>query len=128
MIDINTLITIFIFFVFHFIGDFPLQLEELAKNKSKSNIALFKHVLIYSLTMMLPAAYYVSPEHAIYFMLFIFITHFITDYLTSRMTSKQYKLGNYYGLNGFFTIIGFDQLMHTAQILIGIKLYILPCI
>jgi hypothetical protein len=47
-----------------------------------------------------------------------FICHFITDYLTSRWTSKLYKDSKFYGFPSFFSVIGFDQWLHFAQLIL----------
>mgnify|MGYP003453949244 CR=1 FL=1 len=44
-----------------------------------------------------------------------FVFHWITDYLTSRWTTKLYKKKDWYG---FFTVIGLDQFLHAAQLVI----------
>ena len=98
----------------HFIADFILQSDNVAKNKSKSNIVLLQHVLIYGL----PFIIIVSPLYAIVNLLL----HFVTDYFTSRLASKLWSEGR---VHYFFVVIGFDQLIHaltliwTYQILIN---------
>ena len=43
------MMTAFIIVVIHFIADFIFQAEEWAVNKSKSNLALLKHVSMYTI-------------------------------------------------------------------------------
>jgi hypothetical protein len=48
-----------------------------------------------------------------------FLCHFITDYITSRIVKKRFE-DKYYGSPipnlGAFTVIGFDQVLHYAQL------------
>jgi hypothetical protein len=98
MLDISIIITIL---ALHFVGDFMLQSDAIAKNKSKSNIALTQHVLIYTFVLM----WTLHPLWAIV----NGIAHFIVDYITSRLTSHYWQKGN---THVFFVVIGFDQIMH----------------
>ena len=120
--------------VLHFVGDFVLQSNWMALNKSRRLDALFAHAITYSL-MFLP--------YGLEFVAITFVTHFITDYHTSRLTSKLWFLQmipnpfrlqmDYFIYNKdgwiylakepdgskrhwFFVVIGFDQLLHAAQL------------
>ena len=114
----------------HYVADFIFQAEEWAENKSKSNKALFNHVATYSTFWIFSSCilfgfnfpghttgWYVL--HSIVFAIITFIIHFITDYITSRIVSKRFA-DKYYGSPipnfGAFSIIGFDQVLHYAQL------------
>lgn len=43
----------------------------------------------------------------------IFTLHWFTDYVTSKITGKFYSQQKWYG---FFTTIGFDQVLHYVQL------------
>lgn len=108
--------------VAHFVADFPLQSDWMALNKSKNNVALWVHALVYSLCFV---------PWGFIFMLVTFVAHFCTDYITSRCTSKLWffkpwemdALGKpitwtFAGgsRHWFFVMIGFDQLLHYTQL------------
>lgn len=120
----------FIIICVHYVADFIFQAEEWANNKSKSNSALFKHVITYSSIWVLPACLLIgyvrhneTTEWYVYstllFFILTFLSHFITDYITSRIVSKRFA-DKYYGSPipnfGAFTIIGLDQVLHYAQL------------
>ena len=97
MIELNTIIMIL---CLHFVSDFILQSNWMAQNKSKSNLALFTHVLVYSLPFMLIGFWYAIINASL---------HFIIDYFTSRATSKLWKEEK---VHWFFVVIGLDQTLH----------------
>lgn len=121
----------FIIICIHFVADFIFQSEEWATNKSKSNLALFNHVITYSTFWLFGSVILfgiVRPNettewyviNSLLFTLITFVSHFITDYFTSRIVSELFKKQKY-GSNipnlGAFTMIGFDQVLHYAQLL-----------
>src|SRR5688572_9431656 len=107
----------------HFVADFLFQSHYMSINKSKDNRVLLWHVGIYSLTMYVGAILLglerQNQEIVISAMAFsgwLFMSHLITDYFTSRWTSRLYKHARWHD---FFCVIGFDQLLHAAQIIVG---------
>lgn len=90
----------------HFIGDFILQSDYHAVNKSKSNLALFEHVLWYSLP--LAFAWFIIPV-SLAWLIGNMILHGAVDYVTSRITSRLWLQGK---RHWFFVTIGFDQSLH----------------
>jgi len=86
----------------HFIADFILQSDYVAKNKSKSNLVLLQHVLIYGILF-----YFFGAVYA----LINTILHFITDWFSSRATSKLWAEGK---VHWFFVVIGLDQAIHLT--------------
>lgn len=101
---------IYILLVAHWISDFILQSDSMAKNKSTSFVWLTSHCLVYTLSLMC----IVYPFHQNFRAVFLFsllngIAHFCTDAITSRITSRLWKEGR---VHDFFVVIGFDQLCH----------------
>jgi hypothetical protein len=93
----------------------------MAENKSESWKALLTHTGIYSTGLMLTifffSLYNGNPEYlkSLYFGLITFVTHTVIDAVTSTYSAKAYKKEKY---RTFFNIIGFDQLLHIAQIVL----------
>ena len=118
MIDLTLVVTILIA---HFIADFVMQSDEMAKGKSTCNIWLFLHVLVYIIVLYFSLRGYaeyiqdtISPTGYIFgWAVLNGIAHFITDYFTSRWTSSLWKQGR---THDFFVVIGLDQCIHTITL------------
>lgn len=107
----------------HFLGDFVLQTDWQAKNKSSSLIALNRHVLGYSTVWGLASYVYLgSISAALSFMFITYIAHFATDYFTSRQVKKYFAKEDHH--TGF-VVIGFDQVLHYLQLWFTFKLCIM---
>lgn len=90
----------------HFLADFILQSDDIAKNKSKSNLVLLKHVSLYAVTFM---------GFGILFAVINGAVHFAVDYFTSRLTGKLWQKGQ---VHNFFVVIGFDQALHITTLIL----------
>jgi hypothetical protein len=77
---------IFLILAIHFVGDFILQSDWMARNKSKNNDALFLHVSFYGIFLFImtlnPAWAFINS-----------LLHFATDYITSRINAKLWQAG-----------------------------------
>ena len=102
MSEINIWV-IFGLIVSHFVGDFLLQSDEVAKSKSKSNLVLSKHVLLYGLPFL---------WLGVWFYIVTIVLHFVVDYFTSRASSYMYNRD----IHWFFVIIGLDQMLHMISL------------
>jgi hypothetical protein len=117
------------FIIVHWIADFVLQSEVMGKNKSKSNYYLTMHVTIYSITTILMwylaflcIGIYVTGVTYLVVFGSIFSLHWVTDYVTSRVTGYYWLEKN---IHNFFTMIGFDQVLHYFQLFLIFKYVIL---
>jgi hypothetical protein len=108
---------ILIIFV-HWIGDFLFQTFKMAMNKSKDNHQLFNHVLVYSCVWLFIGLFFYSVTQVLVFFVITFIFHFALDYGTSRWTSSLHKKEKFYGFPAFFSVIGLDQFLHYAQLIL----------
>lgn len=107
--------TIVYLLVIHFLADFGLQTHDQATNKSSSNKWLFYHVGVYSLIWLIAMYGYTDMFlFSLCFAVITFIFHYITDYITSRLSKQFFSVEDYH--NGF-VVIGFDQLLHTNQLI-----------
>jgi hypothetical protein len=116
---------LYLIFLLHFIGDFGLQHRWLAENKSKNNLALALHCLIYGATLFAGLYFFMPPAVPLQiFALFIFFNvsaHLMTDAITSRITSFFWSKQQVYL---FFVTIGFDQLIHSATLLLSYQVFL----
>lgn len=127
--------------VIHFIADFIFQAEEWATNKSKDLVALVSHTFVYTLVWLIPAGFlFPSPcdlspifdrcvdgYKVFAFLGITFVSHTVTDYFTSKIVSKKFanqEYGSPIPNFGAFTVIGFDQVLHYAQLFLTYHLLI----
>jgi|GEM_PF-978891 len=143
MISLKVILAILIA---HFIADFVLQTDKQARGKSKNWNDLLGHTFKYSIVIGFLSCFILYPYkygvlEPCLFMFITFVCHTITDFFTSRLNSRLYAKvehyramkqeylhesdkWNYYdkkqGLaaHNFFVSIGFDQLLHYAQLFI----------
>lgn len=110
--------------LFHWIGDFILQSNEMATNKSKSIYYLSSHVFVYSVTiylylmLLLLMGFEITVLDCYWFFGFNFSAHWLIDFITSRITSTLYRKNR---IHDFFVVIGFDQLLHFTTLYISLR-------
>jgi hypothetical protein len=128
--------------VAHYFGDWLFQTDKMALNKSKSNIALFKHVAVCHVAIFVWATWWYwngthriifSTDQSASFYFWSFTAHFCIDWVTSRINGKLWFFkpvpeewsgpvvspGWFQYVDGrrhwFFCMIGFDQVLHYAS-------------
>ena len=117
----------------HWIADFVLQSHEDAVGKYKSIKHLLNHTISYSIVMWLGIVTITSrianiPLHSKWidgiflFWLITLVTHTLIDYFTSKWSHKLFKQKKYHE---FFTLLGFDQVLHSFQLFITYRLLFL---
>ena len=106
----------------HWVADFVLQTDWQAKNKSKLAEALINHTGVYSFSFLVPMLFLFSSPSTLSALSFVFITwvfHTVTDYFTSRLNARLWKAQR---VHAFFVSVGFDQLLHFAQLIFTYQL------
>lgn len=111
-------------FLAHLIGDFFLQSDTLAVNKSSNNAILFVHVLIYigvfASGLMFAGMSY-PTEGLIPFLAANFVGHFCTDYVSSRVAKYYWTQDK---RHEFFVTIGVDQFIHMTTLVVTASLFL----
>lgn len=107
----------------HLFADFCMQTKNQAMSKSSNNKMLASHVTDYTFFMVLVftiLCLLISPKDLFgkqaLFAIITWSFHFGTDYVSSRLTKAAREKEQYYGINGFFAIISYDQMLHFIQI------------
>jgi len=108
-----SIITVVVILWAHFIGDFILQSDYHAVNKSKSNLALFEHVLWYSFPLIF-AGFIIPVSFA--WLVVNMVLHGAIDYVTSRISSHFWKQEK---RHWFFVTIGADQSLHFTCLFVS---------
>lgn len=98
----------------HWVADFLFQTETMALNKSKSIKWLTVHVLTYTIVLFGFSLLLLDVQTALLFAGINGALHWITDFFTSKLTTAYYN-----NRRVFFLIIGLDQFMHTAILIMA---------
>ena len=114
---------LYIVIVAHFIGDFVLQSDWMATNKSKLFEALSLHIVVYFVTLIGAGIIIFGAQRGddiIYFALLNASFHLVIDSITSQITSTLWKNNE---RHWFFTTIGFDQMIHVILLIATLNLF-----
>lgn len=115
--------------IVHWIADFVFQSDRMAKGKSSDFIILSEHVAVYTavwIAVLLAigmGAGIMSLEYLVFIIKFAgitFLSHLAIDYYTSKTHTQLWKEEK---VHIFFTSIGFDQLLHYAQLFITLNIF-----
>lgn len=107
---------------FHYLGDFAAQPRFIADRKYKELSILGYHAAVYwfvlffgtyGTSLLLKSPF--EKEGLLLAAIINGLSHFLIDFVTSRMTAYFFKKGQMYQM---FCVIGFDQWMHVAILLV----------
>lgn len=99
----------------HFLGDFVLQDDRMAKQKSESWWVLLIHCVVMSGPLALAGLLSDNLSDVTLLVVANAVIHFVIDAVTSRITKYFYLKGD---RHNFFVTIGADQFLHTATIVL----------
>jgi hypothetical protein len=109
--------TFVIILISHWVGDYLLQFNAIANQKSKSLRWLTLHVVIYTAALFTGVLFVFPLQDALYYCAVNAGLHFVTDFFTGKLSAK-YKPNP----RMFYPIIGFDQMIHTVTLLLTLNL------
>jgi len=114
--EINIWMILLVLFL-HWVTDFVLQNDWMAKNKWQDTDALLSHIFVYT-TVFFVFSYILGLVYSdmswLLYGLLVGVLHFFTDKYTSRWTHRLWEEKK---VHKFFVVIGFDQLLHFVQLL-----------
>jgi TM2 domain-containing membrane protein YozV len=97
----------------HYVGDFVLQTDWQAKNKSKNAEALIRHVGVYTAWLTIPSIVLLGHDAGLLYAFANGGLHLITDAVTSRFTAFYARQERWHA---FFVVVGYDQLIHQVTL------------
>ena len=113
----------------HYLGDYIFQPYSMSVQKSENHMMLLYHTIIYSITIYLGLLFVVGVKEAITFAVITFLAHYVVDFVTSKVISDNSSelrldpdsskpIHKRLKLWGPISLLGFDQLLHQACLLI----------
>jgi hypothetical protein len=125
-------VPLFIYVLFlHYLGDYIFQPYWLSVQKSESQKMLLYHVFIYTAVLYLGLIFVVGLKSVLVFSGITFVLHYAVDFATSRVISDNSSslildpdvskpIHKRLKLWGPISLLGFDQLLHQACLLIAL--------
>lgn len=101
----------------HYVADFVLQTDWQAQNKYRNVEALLSHVSVYTICFItvLAVLFPSNPAFPLTFGIVTWVAHALTDFITSKISHHFAEKTEWHN---FFMVIGFDQLLHAAQLVL----------
>jgi hypothetical protein len=128
-------LTIIFVLALHLIADFILQPNWIQTYKSRDNLVLLLHVIIYTYVLSVGALLLASWKAALLFGVVNGILHYVVDFVTSRVITHHAKklelqkqapneekpLFERVNLYSLSALLGIDQLLHQACLVVTIS-------
>jgi hypothetical protein len=119
----------------HYIGDYIFQPYSMSLRKSEDHMVLLYHTIIYSGTIYAGLLFVVGVQKALLFSVSTFVAHYMVDFVTSRIISDNSSalrldpdakkpIHKRLELWGPISLLGFDQLLHQACLLIAAGVFL----
>lgn len=127
-------IALFSYILFlHYLGDYIFQPYSMSVQKSEDYMMLLYHTIIYTGTIYLGLLLVVGVKEAITFSVITFFAHYVVDFVTSKVISDNSSglrldpdnskpIHKRLRLWGPISLLGFDQLLHQACLLIAAQI------
>ena len=91
----------------HWVADFVFQSHRVASNKSKNELVLAEHILIYTLPFTFLFGWQYSLVNG--------LAHWVTDWVSSRTNTYFWEKGD---VHNFFVSVGVDQAVHMTTLVL----------
>jgi len=128
--------TIIFVLALHLIADFVLQPNWIQTYKSRNNLVLLLHVVIYAYVLAIGALFLGTWKHAILFGIANGALHYMVDFVTSRIITWQAKklqlsdganaeekpLFERLNLYSLSVLLGVDQLLHQVCLMLTLPI------
>jgi hypothetical protein len=119
----------------HYLGDYIFQPYSMSLRKSEDYMVLLYHTIIYSGTIYAGLLLVVGVQEALLFSTATFVAHYVVDFITSRIISDNSSalrldpdvkkpIHKRLELWGPISLLGFDQLLHQACLLIAAGVFL----
>ena len=105
----------------HFIGDFYLQTDNIAKEKRSNDKALAKHSLLYGLAILCSSIFIIIPKEIMKYVLFaavIAALHYAVDFIKRIIKKKEHPK-----INNNVAVFLLDQIIHIVMMLVICKVF-----
>jgi hypothetical protein len=119
----------------HYLGDYIFQPYSMSVRKSEDYMVLLYHTIIYTGTIYAGLLLVVGVQEALLFSTATFVAHYVVDFITSRIISDNSSalrldpdvkkpIHKRLELWGPISLLGFDQLLHQACLLIAAGVFL----
>ena len=118
----DKIIWVFISILFaHYIADFIMQPDRIARSKHDNFISLLQHAALYGCSMYLlvfiplTVVLMYSPISVLKYTAINTVAHLVCDFFSSKLSHKYFSKENYWA---GFAVVGFDQFVHVVVLLL----------
>lgn len=119
------IVILILILLLHWLGDFVFQSDRIATGKSKDFSILMEHIGVYGFVFVAGLGTFQGLDFFHMkdwggFLLVTLMLHLIIDYFTSKINAWLYLRSRHW----FFTMIGFDQLLHMISLILALEWFL----